>query len=292
VFLFAGPHNVLEARYFLGQMPARWGPMAPYFAVGLAGVVGLAAWQIGLAVLTRAGFVSPGGGEAGLTARNAALIGWVVLLMLMRSRQNPRRPGFAFALPVGCGLLALNLWQPLAFSFALVYLHPLVALWFLDRELQRRRPGWRRGYRLALACVPLVIGLLWLRLSAAPDLPGEDLLSMQIAWHAGGGFFEDVSTHFLVATHTFLEMLHYAVWLVAVPLVALTAAPWRIDQTPLGRRSRFWRRAIATLLLAGCAIVAALWCGFLIDYPLTRDLYFTLALGHVLAEIPFLLRLL
>lgn len=26
VFLFAGPHNWLEFRYFLNRMPARWGP--------------------------------------------------------------------------------------------------------------------------------------------------------------------------------------------------------------------------------------------------------------------------
>jgi hypothetical protein len=37
-------------------------------------------------------------------------------------------------------------------------------------------------------------------------------------------------------------------------------------------------------------VVAAFWAGFLIDYPLTRSLYFTVALVHVLAEVPFLLR--
>ena len=33
-----------------------------------------------------------------------------------------------------------------------------------------------------------------------------------------------------------------------------------------------------------------LWAFFLADYPLTRDVYFTVALLHVLAEVPFLLR--
>ena len=37
VFLFAGPHNWMEARYFLTRMPARWGGLAPYFSLGLAG---------------------------------------------------------------------------------------------------------------------------------------------------------------------------------------------------------------------------------------------------------------
>jgi hypothetical protein len=35
-----------------------------------------------------------------------------------------------------------------------------------------------------------------------------------------------------------------------------------------------------------------LWVGFLADYPLTRSVYFTVALLHVLVEFPFLLRLL
>ncbi len=42
VFLFAGPHNWMEARYFLARMPARWGGLAPYFSLGLAGSLMLA----------------------------------------------------------------------------------------------------------------------------------------------------------------------------------------------------------------------------------------------------------
>lgn len=37
VFLFAGPHNWLEGEYFLTRMPARWGRLTAYFAVGLGG---------------------------------------------------------------------------------------------------------------------------------------------------------------------------------------------------------------------------------------------------------------
>src|SRR5262245_37855787 len=43
VFLFAGPHNWLEARYMLTRMPARWGPLTAYFTTGIAGVLLLAA---------------------------------------------------------------------------------------------------------------------------------------------------------------------------------------------------------------------------------------------------------
>src|SRR3954454_18497542 len=41
VFLFAGPHNWLEARYILGRLPDRAGKLLGFFAVSVAGVVGL-----------------------------------------------------------------------------------------------------------------------------------------------------------------------------------------------------------------------------------------------------------
>src|SRR2546423_10609990 len=41
VFLFAGPHNWLEARYFLTRLPARWGKLRPFFLVAFAGMFAL-----------------------------------------------------------------------------------------------------------------------------------------------------------------------------------------------------------------------------------------------------------
>ena len=38
-------------------------------------------------------------------------------------------------------------------------------------------------------------------------------------------------------------------------------------------------------------VVAALWLGFSVNYAATRDIYFTVAIAHVLAEAPFLLRM-
>src|SRR5262249_17981480 len=67
VFLFAGPHNWIEARYFLARMPARWGRLRNFFLLAFAGIFGLtlafaalpwltealdwseATWQIGVA---------------------------------------------------------------------------------------------------------------------------------------------------------------------------------------------------------------------------------------------------
>jgi hypothetical protein len=39
-------------------------------------------------------------------------------------------------------------------------------------------------------------------------------------------------------------------------------------------------------------LVVALWLGFSVDYTTTRDIYFTVAITHVLAEAPFLLKML
>ena len=103
----------------------------------------------------------------------------------------------------------------------LVYGHPLMAFAVLDRELKRSRPSWRGGYRLALLAVPCLLVLLIWSLASAPDLMGDDPITSRIARHAGSDLLAGVSSHMLVASHAFLEMLHYGVWLVAIPLASL-----------------------------------------------------------------------
>src|SRR4051794_40579021 len=48
VFLFAGPHNWLEARYFLTRMPGRWGKLRGFFLFAFGGLFVLTATFIGL----------------------------------------------------------------------------------------------------------------------------------------------------------------------------------------------------------------------------------------------------
>src|SRR6185312_8346907 len=209
----------------------------------------------------------------------------------MRSKQNPRR-SWEWLIPVAGGVIGLAWLWPMAWDLGLVYLHPLVALWFLDRELGKQRPQWQSVYRRVLPLVPVLLGLLWWQLANSADLPGVDALSIRITHHAGAGILQGISSHLLVATHVFLESLHYAVWLLAIPLISVGAAPWRVDQVPLARRSANWRTLVRAILIAGAAVVVLFWAGFLADYPQTRDVYFTVAMLHVLAEVPFLLRLL
>jgi len=113
---------------------------------------------------------------------------------------------------------------------------------------------------------------------------------VRIAQDAGAGLIPGVSSQLLVATHTFLSMLHYGVWVIAIPLIGLKTAPWRISSIPMTWRSPRWRIGLGIALGLAGVVVLMLWAGFLADYPTTRDVYFTVALAHVLAEAPFLLR--
>jgi hypothetical protein len=294
VFLFAGPHNWVEFRYFLSKMPARWGPMRAFFLTAIGGVVALTAAFLAMPVLGRRWAWDDQAWSNASAAWNSLLVLWVAGLVRLHFRT--RRPGSGggaaadWAWPVAFGLVALAWWRPQAWDLALVYLHPLVALWFLDREIKRRRAHWRRAYHACLLAIPVLLAVMWFRLADAPPLSGQDMLSMRITQHAGAGVLRNVSAHALVSTHTFLEMLHYGVWLVAIPLIGLRAAPWRLQSAPLARRSRAWRSAVITVIAAGALVVVALWACFLADYPLTRDVYFAVAIAHVLAEAPFLLR--
>jgi hypothetical protein len=288
VLLGAGPHNWCEARYLLSRMPARWGPLRTYFLTAIAGVVILTTAFVALAIHP----TNQGAGDADvmlvwLAVWHTALITWVAALAVLRQRQAPRRD-FQWLLPIGLLCLAAAWAVPLWASVALVYLHPLLALVFLERELAVRRQPWLSSYRTALALLPFAIWVLWL---TAPSLDAAPLSSRPEAIQAGAFLLPDGVAGFVLATHVFLESLHYLVWIVAIPL-ATAAVPWDLRRVPLAARSASWRRVLAFVIAAGLVCVAMLWMAFAIDYETTRQAYFTVAIAHVLAEVPFLLRLL
>jgi hypothetical protein len=289
VFLFAGPHNWIEARYILSRLPARWGKLRSYFLLGFAGVFVLTVTFAALPWLSRAWAWGDYGRFLAAATWNSLLIAWVVALARLRSQQNPRRD-WSWTLPVGLALLSVAWVAPLVWGLCLIALHPLVALWILDRELRRSRPELRGAYHRCLICLPILVLILWWRLADKPMLPGDDVLTLLITRQAGADLLRGVSSHAVVAIHSFLEMIHYGVWLGAVPLFGLRTAPWRVHSIPLARRARGWRIAVVGLLAAGLVVVLLLWACFLVDYPATWDAYFTVSLLHVLAEFPFLLR--
>lgn len=74
--------------------------------------------------------------------------------------------------------------------------------------------------------------------------------------------------------------------------LALLVALWLLDRE-LARSRRRWRKAYrcAAALLSGLLLVLTLWVCFGLDYGTTRRVYFSVAMLHVLAEVPFLLRI-
>jgi hypothetical protein len=260
-----------------------------FFILGFAGVVLLTAGYVALAYLLAALEATHETWLIGYASWNTFLALWIATLVYSRSRQNPRRD-WGWVWPVTFMLIALAWVVPMMWAQALVYLHPLVALWILDREIRRTRPEYRRLYHLCLLAVPVCLGLIWWNLAAAPHLPGDDILTMAITRHSGAPMLKGVSSHCLVATHTFLEAVHYGVWLLAIPWLGRQTNLWNVAQMPLGRRSALWTVSLRTFLVLSAAGVVVLWICFGANYPITRDVYFTLAMVHVLAEVPFLLR--
>lgn len=290
VFLFAGPHNWFEARYFLMRLPARFGRSRNFFIVAFAGIGLLTLAYVSLPAVYYANIWSGANWQNAIAVWNTAMILWVGALVLMRARQKANRDWF-WVLPLAFALCAINWLWPEMFSLAIVYVHPLVALWFLDRHLRRTKPEWLSTYRRCLMFLPLLIGgMLW-QLSRTSSLADDNGLFWRITQHAGAELLPNVSSHMLVSTHVFLEMLHYGVWIVALPLIGASGAIWKVKTIPIASHSRGFPKLIAGILLFSLLIVIALWAGFSVNYVATRDIYFTVAIAHVLAEVPFLLRM-
>jgi membrane protein CcdC involved in cytochrome C biogenesis len=297
VFLFAGPHNWFELRYFLSRLPLRFGKSRSFFLTAFAGIGILTALYISLPLIVGLASGTQEGWSIVIASWNSLLLVWVGLLIWLRSRQKTKSD-WTWVAPILLAAGALNWLAPMFFSLAIVYLHPLVALWFLDRHLARTRPQWLRAYRRFLYLLPILVGMMVWRLSQTPPLPDDNGLFWRITQHSGAELFPWLSSHMLVSVHLFLEMLHYGVWVIALPLIVPLASTgerkkiWDAKSVPLARHPRGFPRLIAGFLIIAAFFVVVLWLGFSLDYGTTRDVYFTVAIAHVLAEAPFLLRML
>ena len=280
VFLFAGPHNWFEFRYFLMRLPARFGKSRKFFVTAFAGIGFLTVSYVSLPFIYQNIFWSSETWLIVLASWNTLLLAWLVALIRLRANQK-RKADWSWTTPVLLALAALNWLGPEFFSLAIVYAHPLVALWFLDRQLKRTRPSWVGAYRRCLSALPLILAFMIWQLSQTPALNDDNGLFWRITQHSGAQLLPQVSSHMLVSVHLFLEMLHYGVWIVALPLVG--TGFWRFKESQK-------RPTRTVLLMLGLVGVAILWFGFATDYTNTRDLYFTIAIAHVLAEAPFLLK--
>jgi putative flippase GtrA len=290
IFLFAGPHNLMEFRYFASRMPVRWGRSRPFYAVGIGGVLVLTAAYLTLYFASGNWLWSAENWAIAAAVWNTAFILWVGLLFHLRGKQRRRDWSIAFAVALFFAALA---WAvPQYWSLALVYLHPFVAMWFLERQIRRTRPEWLRAYHLCLASIPAFLLVIWVSTAGQPRLSEETNLFWRIVQHSGGDILPGISSHLLVATHVFLESIHHFVWLLIIPLVDRRAVPWRLSDVPLFANANGFPKIFAAFLIASVAVTLALWFGFAVDYTTTRDIYFAFAIGHVLAEMPFLVKML
>src|SRR5438128_244532 len=168
VFLFAGPHNWFEARYFLMRLPARFGRSRNFFLLAFGGIGFLTLAYVSLPALHYAGLWSGANWPNAIATWNTLMLLWIGALVLMLAKQKARR----------------------------------------DRS-----------------------------------------------------------------------------W--AVPVVFILC----VTTIPLARRSQGFPKLIAAILIFGVFAMAVLWFGFSVKYSATRDIYFAIAMAHVLAEAPFLLRM-
>lgn len=291
VFLFAGVHNFMEFRYFVARMPLRWGRSRLYYAIGIGGVIILAAVYLTLYFSSGNWLWSYDTWAGASAAWNTAFVLWLGLLFSLRGRQRPRSD-WSWAFPVAFALAALAWIVPQYWSLSLVYIHPFVAMWFLERQIRRTRPEWLRAYHWCLASIPLFLAAIWLAFASQPDLPEDTNLFWRITQHAGSQILPGISSRLLVATHVFLESIHYFVWILLIPLVDKKAIPWRLSDIPLFNGRGGYPRLVIAGIVVSLLVVAILWGGFAVDYMTTRDVYFAFAIGHVLAEFPFLIKML
>jgi hypothetical protein len=292
LFVFAGPHNWFELRYFLMRLPVRFGRSRNFFLTAFVGLGVLTVTYVSLPLIYNSALLSQDTWSTIIASWNTLLLVWIALLVWLRGKQKPRA-SWTWLAPVGLALCSLNWLGPDFFSLAIVYVHPLVALWFLDRHLLRTRPAWSRAYRRCLCLLPLLLAAMIWQLSRSAPLADDNGLFWRITQHSGAEVLPQVSSHLLVSVHLFLEMLHYGVWIVALPLIVRIGGArfWDVKTIPVARHPRGFPRIVAAVMVVAVVTVVGLWVGFSIDYATARDVYFTVAMAHVLAEAPFLLRM-
>lgn len=271
VALFAGPHNWMEFRYLLGRLPGRTGKLRNFFICSSVGILGLGLTSF---LVTFTG--------SGLLARiwDTLLVIWVLSLCSLRARENPPRDWW-WLTPLGLGLAGWIWISPWSFALALILGHPILALILCERELFAFRRPEQADYRYFLSFVP--VGVLVIAVFCLTKDPSNAPLT---------SFLTSQNTSVLfVGAHTYLELLHYGVWILILPYLAHSTGRVRLDLFPALKKAPKRLILARWVLLTGVLVGLGLWAGFAYDYDTTRDLYFQLAIFHVLVEFPFLVRL-
>ena len=271
VGLFAGPHNLMEARYLLGRLPGRAGKLKRYMALSALGVTGIGATSLTLAYTDN---------PYSLRIWATLLLLWLGGLLLLRSRENPRRnwPWIEPAVLLACSWIWLS---PITFGLALVLLHPILAIVVLGRELHFYRRPERAHYAAFVGAVLFGLAVLLAMLAIHPSRPPAAFRNLVLI---------DAPSLTYLAVHAYLEIVHYAVWILLLPALASATRRGGLNLYPVLRKApgRLW--AARALLALGLLLSLGLWWGFAFHFEFTRALYFQLAIFHVLVEFPFLVR--
>ncbi|MEP6788527.1 MAG: hypothetical protein ABJB40_08850, partial [Acidobacteriota bacterium] len=156
IFVFAGVHNFMEFRYFATRMPLRWGRSRTFYTVGIGGVVVLAAAYLTLHFTSGQWLWSLESSTILTSAWNTGFVLWLALLFYLRGKQRPKSD-WAWAFPAAFLLTALAWVVPQYWSLSLVYIHPFIAMWFLERQIRRTKPQWLRAYHYCLASIPIFL---------------------------------------------------------------------------------------------------------------------------------------
>jgi len=183
-FSFRGSTQLDGIPLLHGAHAGALGTLTPFFAVAIGGVFVLGATNIALGIIVRNAYWSEQLDTLASAAWLSLVVLWVAALIVLRGREPVRKRNFQWAIPAGFCVVSLIWLRPLECYFALVYLHPLLALVFLDREIKNQRPQWRGAYHLCLAAVPLLLCVLWWKLHNAAPLPDDNELALRIARHA------------------------------------------------------------------------------------------------------------
>src|SRR5438876_3841313 len=88
VFLFAGPHNWFEARYFLMRLPARFGRSRNFFVVAFAGIGLLTLAYVSMPAFYYANIWSGAPWPTAIAIWNTCMLLWICVLVQMRARQK------------------------------------------------------------------------------------------------------------------------------------------------------------------------------------------------------------
>ena len=288
IFAFAGIHNFMEFRYFAARMPLRWGRSRLYYSVGIGGVIVLAAayltlyfasgnwlWSVdnwasrgrpGIRHLSygsdcssiceeNSGRKATGHGPFPPRSCSPLSPGWC--------RSTGASPSFTFTRSSRCG--------------------------FSNAKSAAQNPNGCVRIIFALRRYLFLSGLWLFHCQTAESVRGDKPL---LADHAARGQ-RDITRHFepLSGCDPRISRIDPLFCMdIADPARRPQGHPVEDERIPLFANRRIPKAGRRGNLLS--LILVVFWAGFSVDYTTTRDIYFAFAIAHVLAEFPFLIKML